>query len=416
MSKLSAMHGVWGAVAIGAFVLGSQVFPSRTQVADSEEAGGTSSAKSVRSDGGGSGSRGVRAEGSGRSERKAGKVGGRVGSVVLTEDEIRALGERIRNANGPIDRRFAFSQLLEGLTAENALLMREQIADLPADTAEFKEFHYAWGAIAGKGAVAHGANTPKPDMAAALAGWASADSSAAIRWFESLNDQPGPEIAKLLGEGRSFAESHMRNMLSVGLIKGMSDSEPTAAAEFVMELAAAGNGKASWMMGIVTDKVIRSGGLAEAADWAAELPSGPTRANALTTVARDYAGRDPEAAVAWLESIPSTADKSKGLESAFSVWAAKETMAAGEYINKMGPSAERDWAISGYAPRLAAADPQSAVEWADAVSDPGLRERALIKTGYVYYHRGNKAAAKAWLPTSGLSPEAQAKVVQVRKR
>ena len=40
---------------------------------------------------------------------------------------------------------------------------------------QFWEFHYAWGAVGGVDTVFNGANTPKQDMAAGLAGWTGAN-------------------------------------------------------------------------------------------------------------------------------------------------------------------------------------------------------------------------------------------------
>jgi hypothetical protein len=81
-------------------------------------------------------------------------------SAALTKQDIRALGEKLRQSPDPIEQRLAFSKLLEGLTQENALLVREQIVHLDHRSAEFREFHFAWGAIAGAEAIL--AVTPSP--------------------------------------------------------------------------------------------------------------------------------------------------------------------------------------------------------------------------------------------------------------
>jgi hypothetical protein len=36
---------------------------------------------------------------------------------------------------------------------------------------------------------------------------------------------------------------------------------------------------------------------------------------------------------------------------------------------------------------------------------------AIIQTAQIFHHQGDDAAAKAWLPTSGLSAVAQQKVI-----
>ena len=78
--------------------------------------------------------------------------------------------------------------MLKQLTPDNARQLREQIAHMSQDSAEFREFHYAWGAIAGDEAILHGKDTPKRDMAASLAGWASEDPQSAMAYFDNLSE------------------------------------------------------------------------------------------------------------------------------------------------------------------------------------------------------------------------------------
>ena len=70
-------------------------------------------------------------------------------------------------------RRFAFTRLLESLTAENALTLRDLMKEHGADRSAWSDFHYAWGAIDGEAAVKHGMETKEYDMAPTMAGWAS---------------------------------------------------------------------------------------------------------------------------------------------------------------------------------------------------------------------------------------------------
>ena len=53
--------------------------------------------------------------------------------VVHSSADIERLGKRFRSAVDPIERRAAFMELLAGMTAENALEVRKQIAHLPAE-------------------------------------------------------------------------------------------------------------------------------------------------------------------------------------------------------------------------------------------------------------------------------------------
>jgi len=66
------------------------------------------------------------------------------GAVVsLTSGDIAALGKSLRGSTDPLTKRAAFARLLAGLTRENALEMRAQIAPLEASDPMFRDFHFA---------------------------------------------------------------------------------------------------------------------------------------------------------------------------------------------------------------------------------------------------------------------------------
>lgn len=408
MKKLSTIHGAWGAVAITAFVLGYWLSPGGHDSAGDGggpggQAGTPGSKRAGFSEGNQVGENHTDDGRSSRSGRRGDSEGTRRGRPVLSEEEIGVLGEKFRTSASPLDRRMAFSRLLEGLTVENALIMREQIAELSDDSAEFREFHYAWGAIAGAEAILHGAETRKTDMAVTLAGWAGADPAAAIKWWDGLADQPDKKGWTSQGH------------LMAGLVEGLADADSQAATGFVLSLEAAGHKEAHRMLGIVTTEVLRTGGPVEASLWTMGLPASSMKTSTVGRVSYEYAKRDPEAAVTWLESLPAGQDQSRGFGSAVSAWAGRDPQRAGEYINGMPKSPARDSAISSYARRVAYEDPTMAIAWADAVGDPAMREDTLIRTGQVYFRR-DAQAARDWLASSGLSPQAQKQVLNPPRR
>ena len=67
---------------------------------------------------------------------------GEIGSSEpLSAAAIEEIGARFRRATDPVERRVAFLQLIDGMTVENAKLIREQIDHLPAQSQEFRDFH-----------------------------------------------------------------------------------------------------------------------------------------------------------------------------------------------------------------------------------------------------------------------------------
>ena len=341
----------------------------------------------------------------------------------LSDWDISELGQMMAKDSNPIRRRMAFNRLLRGLTAENAPLIREQVKSLRPESSEFKDFHYAWGAIAGAEAVLNGKKTREVDMAVTMSGWASAEPELAFNWVNEL-----PE-----GD---------RDGLKGAMIAGIADNDPAAAARYAYQLASMGDRDADQMLGIVTSRVLSNGGHLEASVWAENLPDGPMRAAALDRVAHDYVARDPEgaaawaerfagephnarvieevgdewaerdpvAAINWLNSLDTGAGKSAGLSSAFGEWARRDPQAASEHLITMPESPDRDSAISGFSRRLASENPEAAIAWAAEINDASARENALVRAGQSMFRR-DASGTRAWLATSGLPQEAQQQIV-----
>lgn len=351
--------------------------------------------------------------------------------IDLSDARITELGETALKDPNPLKRRAAFDELLKGMTAENALAIREQIKGMDQNSSEFRDFHYAWGAIAGDAAVFNGMETRERDMAVTLAGWAGADAGAAMAWFNGLSEKEGANNSEL----------------KAGLVHGLTDSDPIAATRFVFGLNENGDKAAEGLLSIVTGEMLRSVGAQESSRWAESLPEGALRASAMDRVANrlvaedpeaaaawvekfagdpgsarvieevgdEWAERDPVAAVSWLETIDSGEGKKWAMSSAFGEWVKKDPLAASQHLVAMNDSPERDSAISGFAGRLAYEDPQSAIAWAGEISDPAARERTLVRAGQAMLRR-DAEGTRAWLQTSGLSAEAQKQVLTPQRR
>ncbi|MGJ8695967.1 MAG: hypothetical protein ACSHYF_06595 [Verrucomicrobiaceae bacterium] len=395
MKSSLVIHGVWAVVAVASFAVGSQFFDKEAGDVARDGEGGATTGQSVRV-ASRDGDRGEDSRGGARNQM--GSREGSVGYVQASAADIEAMGAAFKNGKGPIERRLAFTKMLEALTPENAKAMREQILHLSERSDEWREFHYAWGAIAGSEAVLHGKDSEERDMSSTFAGWASADPAAAVAWFNGLSD-----------------EEKNDNDLKWGAAFGLADTDPNAATQFAMERQAAGDRDAGRMMDIVARNLMRTGDFTEALSWSENLPKGDLQDAAVRRVADEFAEEDPAGAVSWLERLPEGSAQSRGMDEAFSEWARENPVAAAEKLNEMPVSAARDAAINGYAGRLAWEDTATALEWAGAVNDPKMRENTLVEVGQAYYRR-NREEAVAWLQSSGLSEAAQKRVTERRRR
>jgi len=349
------------------------------------------------------------------------------GQPQLGAADIAALAEQSVRDPNPIKRRLAFSRLLESLTPDNALDIREQLVASGASGDQWRDFNYSWGAMAGIDAVNFAASSPEPDLDASLTGWASANPDDAIAFLNNL-----PEGMR---ENRSrFAES---------VVSGLADRDPSAASDLVFSLAADEGVPGEKLMSLIASKALRSTGLESSAAWSESLPDGPLKAAAMDRVAdlyvkrdpeaaaewaegfadQDYAARvieevgdgwarrDPVAAVSWLENLPEGRGQVTGLSSVFGDWEDRDPVAASEHLLSMPQSPARDSAIAGFSRGYAWQDPLTAIAWAEDIGDPALRESTLTRAGQAFLRR-DPESARAWLPTSGLPPEAQQAVLE----
>ena len=350
----------------------------------------------------------------------------------LTSAQIQEIGSRFKAELDPVQRRVAFLKMLDGMTAENAKEIREQIAHLPADSPAFRDFHYAWGKIGGAEAVLHGAETQKPDMIATFAGWTSEDPKAARQWYDSLEPSNRENYAN-------------QEYMKMGMVHGLSNIDSGLATEFVMERARAGDRAAGHMIGIVANKMMLTQGTETAADWAKNLPPGEVRGSALGRVAQNYAQSDPEAAadwarsvaedpharqavgavsrqlayrdpvvaIEWVESLGDSPHRASGYYSTFESWAGKDPNAASQHLLGMQPSADRDHAIGGLVSRHRWEDPVAAIAWSAEIGDVRARENSIVRAGQAYLRR-DAAAAREWLQRSSLSAEARKRITTGR--
>lgn len=421
------IHGCWAFALIGAFVAGSQFartseknLNSTEQTLSDRAAGGSSPSSSA---GGGS------ANNSASSRVNATSGSGIEGEIsrIFNASSFDREGmtilatEAFRDPN-PVKRRLAFSKLLEGMTPGNAAEIRDQLISLNAGGQEWRDFNYAWGALAGEEAFNQALLTDRKDLESLMTGWAASDPAGAMAILDNLP-------ADLLEQRSKFETS---------IVAGLADRDRDEAASYVVKLASEGRENAHRLMDIVASETLRKEGHEAAAAWSQNLPDGPLKGEAMERIADTYARRDPAAAaewvgqfasedyateaieevgqrwaradpltaVTWLDNLPSGEGQKAGLNSAFGDWEDRDPVAAGKYLMSMPPSDKRDSAISGFANGYAYQDPETSIAWASDISDPELRTSTLTRAGQAYFRR-NPEAAKTWLATSGLSAEVQ---------
>jgi hypothetical protein len=342
-------------------------------------------------------------------------------AAAWNHEEITDLGRELREAKDADERMTILRRLLSGMTSENALAIRDEIHRLSAKDPAFREFHLAFGALLGAQAVLSGADTPKPDIALAMEGWANADPAAALAWF---SDQP-----------LTSRDYFHQRYLALGLVRGLADSNLDLATEFLRDFAA-DNGKSSWReqdrnreaVDIVAKSAWRLaqqlGDPQDALAWAEAMPEGYLRNRARATIASRYALESPEATADWVETFagesgsrPAVSYAARGwaksdpeaalnwlsglgetglggYHAAFITWGRDDAVAAGQYLVAMPVSEQRDSAIRGFANALVSDNARLALQWANSIADPDTRGSTYRKTFASWALKQPKAAEK----------------------
>jgi hypothetical protein len=431
MKPTLKIHGPWAAAVLVSFGLGWQASRPANPNPSAESAATLEPPRESREAGR------EAAESANRREKRAADPAensalGRLFGLVATADgDLEPLlNQALRDPN-PIMRRLAFAKLLESMTPENASGIREQLVAIGTAPDQWRDFHYAWGALDGKAAFESASNSPELDLAATMTGWAAANPAAALALLDNLP-------AALQGQ---------REELVASVVEGLADNNRALATDYVLQLARDGNGQAANLIGIVTDETLRAEGPEAASRWSETLPAGPLKGNAMVRVANAYvranpeaaarwvagfanedyaasaieqtgegwARTDPLAAVGWLETLPPGNGQAAGLRAAFGDWEDSDPAAASQYLSKMPLSPQRDSSISGFATGYAWQNPQLAIQWAQQITDPALRESSLTQAGRAFYRRDPNGAL-AWMENSGLPETARQQMLQSDRR
>ncbi|MEM7387102.1 MAG: hypothetical protein AAF514_19360 [Verrucomicrobiota bacterium] len=461
MKKTIFTHLLWVAVAAGAYAIGRT--NSGKEVVVEREIRPSGPRLNLKSSDGGGGGDPV--------ARKRAEWIGNLPTGNLTGAQMSDLIDRMKNESDPAKSNMLFAELLLRLTPENAEETMKALREgegrrggrggfgimdrmMGGNGNKTTMLLQAWARIDGAAAVAYaqdemgggrgeggrggrGGFGGGMSVASALSGWATQDAAAAAAWLD------GQEA----GREKSFYTS--------GLVNGMAQSDPGAATEFVLglgedQLSSDGDrggrgGRGGFginqetLLASIGQEVLKQG-ISEAIDWADALPEGDLKATQIDQIADSYAREDIESATQWAEdligqsggeqAVRQVADewaktdpeaaidwtmqldeevRADAMRSAFDEWTQSDVEGASQYLAEMPASPEKDSAVQGMALELDRENPEAAATWAETIADEEIRTETLSQVARTWM-RVDAEAAQAWLPTSGLSSEAQTQV------
>ena len=157
--------------------------------------------------------------------------------------------------------------------------------------------------------------------------------------------------------------------------------------------------------------LLRADNLDDAQTWVARLPQLPdsARGQAEQTLARAWAERSPENAIAWTQTLPADGTRASAMSAIASTWAATDSSSATTWVESMPQGTERDQSANALAMALAERNPKEAWDIALSIEDPSQRQSAATHVAKMLAIR-DMAAARQWIDASPFPPDAKAQL------
>jgi hypothetical protein len=339
-----------------------------------------------------------------------------------SDEQIGPRATEILNGKDPLRRVAEFNALLStlGPAAVPALLEAFEAAPVDGWEPEFALFGMWWATFDPQAAFAWINTEPRVQrgtvIAAVVRSWAHGDPEHALGAARGLSF-PGQRELAIDAAIAGWDESGQPGLLEAVMRLGDMDQQRLAesvARRRVLALGPAGAFR--WVESLEATPTFREMMTVRVASAAAASVEGGPIAAAWATprvrsddrlssyprrIATRWVARDPEAAMAWLATLPAGADRSDGVAEAFRAWAMRDHQAAFAWIEQTELQPWNESALAVYTRAIASERPKEAIELAQRISDPELREGTMIVVGQVWA-REDRAAAEAWLAQPGV--------------
>ena len=219
---------------------------------------------------------------------------------------------------------------------------------------------------------------------AAIAGWDESGQPGLLEVVARLGDIDRQRLAESVARRRVLA------LGPAGAFRWVESLEADPAFQEMMTLRVASSAAES------------AGGGTIAAAWAAPRVRSDDRISGYPRrIATRWVMRDPEAAMAWLATLPAGADRSDGVAEAFRAWTGRDQQSAFTWMDKAELQPWNEPALAVYTRAIASERPKEAIERAQRITDPELRDATMIVIAQVWTKR-DRAAAEAWLAQPGV--------------
>ncbi len=329
--------------------------------------------------------------------------------------------ERLRNASGPVEKMTVLMEALQRMDASN---VEEVVAAFEAHTepnrrySELRLLLFAWAEFDPQSAVEWADKLngweERTAVGAVLERWATNDLDASLTWARE----------KFKGDDNPYL---------VGIIGGLSRSDPDRASELMLEMPYGRNrGRAAstlldvyWKRGErdamdwaeqmkegsikdfvssqLAERIARED-VGRSARWVESLEDGRAKSRAVGTVAYHWGRADPALASQRIDGMSEDGARFAGMEGLVKVWVGRDAAATAEWLNGYESSEGKDGAVEIFVNAIKRKDPASAMQWAESMTDQKERGEAIEEVERIW-RRGDPETYQNWKQARSSSPE-----------
>ncbi|MGI9240234.1 MAG: hypothetical protein ACR2RV_05505 [Verrucomicrobiales bacterium] len=148
-----------------------------------------------------------------------------------------------------------------------------------------------------------------------------------------------------------------------------------------------------------------------AAEYIASQTDSESQVRASQEVVRQWARYDPAGAADWAAGLAEGQNREFIFKNISSHWSAADPVASAEWISGLPDSSSRDAALVAFASNTAVSDPAASLRMANSITDPEKRGEAMAGT-LAIWRRSDQGSARAALQGLGL-PDEETAVLRV---
>jgi hypothetical protein len=258
-----------------------------------------------------------------------------------------------------------------------------------------------------------------------IGNWAQSDANGAYAWaLANLQDDAGAMASALRPIFGALAGQNLDNaMLSVWELPAGGGRSVALRAVVEQAVRDGSPGELAAYLAAITDSQesrLFASSLAQnwavrdpmaAAEWALSLNDSRLRNAALGSVVGSWTTDLPEQAAEWVAQLPAGALRNQQMSRLTQTWAGFDPVGAADWlIEQQPPQPSLDPAVQGLVSTVMRSNPEGAMAWAGAISDPGLRTTTLLQVGK-HWLRQNPQQATSYILAASLPPEVRARLL-----